>query len=143
MNQTITSLDQPAGLLRRLAAIVYDTIIVITLLMFGTMILLPFNHNQVITSNNHIYPIYLITIIFTYFAYFWIKAQQTIGMRAWHLTIQTFSGEPITLWHATLRFGFAIPSFLLWGSGLLWMCFDKHRRTWHDIWSQTYIRYLG
>jgi len=131
-----------AGLLRRLAAMFYDTLIVLALLIMGTLLAMLINHGQAINSQNHYYAIYLVTIIFSYFAISWIRGGQTIGMRAWKIQLTTINKEPMDLWRSFLRFGLAVPSILLCGLGFVWMFSNKRRLTYHDQYSGTRLIHL-
>lgn len=126
-----------AGILRRLGAILYDALIVVALLMLATALLIPFMQHDAISPHNLLYKVYLLVIAFAYFALSWLKASQTIGMRAWRMKIVSETDEKIEFEQALLRFCYAIPAFLCFGAGFLWMLFDKRKRCWHDSWSKT------
>lgn len=129
--------QKPAGILRRLAAILYDSLIVGALLLVATAILLPFMHGNAISPHNLIYKVYLLAVSFAYFGLCWLKGGQTIGMRAWQLKIVNRQGDAIDFEQALLRFCYAIPAFLCFGAGFFWMLVDKRRGAWHDHWSKT------
>ncbi len=128
----------PAGLLRRLGAMVYDTILVIALMAFT---LIPI----VAISNGYVYGAPVQTLLFLelygFFAYFWFTRRQTLGMLAWRLTIQTHNHKPITLNQVTLRWVGALASFLCLGLGYIWLLFDKQSRSWSDLLSSTRVVY--
>lgn len=52
-----------------------------------------------------IYTAYLALVIIGFFAYFWCKGGQTIGMRAWKLRLQNKNGTNIRLTQALIRMG--------------------------------------
>lgn len=131
-----------AGLLRRLAAMFYDSLIVLSLLIIGTLLAMIVNGGKAIDSQNHYYAIYLVTIIFSYFSYSWIRGGQTIGMRAWKIQLITLNKEPMDLWRSFIRFGLAIPSILCCGLGFVWMFFNKQRLAYHDRYSGTRLIHL-
>ncbi len=130
-----------ASLWRRLVAMLYDTLIVLALLMLAGTLAVIVNGGHPIKPGNPFFALYLVAIIFTYFAFSWIYGGQTIGMRVWRLSINTTDHEPMDLWHALLRFGFAIPSLSFAGLGLFWMLVDKEKRALYDRWSKTMIVY--
>ena len=74
---------------------------------------------------------------FGFFAKFWTHNGQTLGMQVWGIRIQNKDGSAIDLWQALLRFLLAILSWLCLGLGFLWMLWDKEKRTWHDIYSES------
>jgi uncharacterized RDD family membrane protein YckC len=77
--------------------------------------------------------------MFAFFAYFWMRRGQTLGMLAWRLELQTVSGGQLTLGLAIRRFLAGIASFACLGLGFLWMLFDSSRRTWTDLASASRI----
>lgn len=128
-----------APLWRRLAAIVYDMIVLSGLFIFDTLMA----HMLVGTSIQHglpkaLFQTVLLFTAFTYFAYFWTHGGQTTGMKAWRIQLrQADASRVISLNQALLRFVVAIPAGLLGGLGFFWMLFDPRRMTWHDRYSES------
>ena len=81
--------------------------------------------------------------IFAFFAFFWIRRGQTLGMLAWRLRVQNPGGVPINLTQATLRFIGALLALLTLGLGYLWMYVDPGRRTWPDLLSASEVVVLA
>lgn len=104
------------GLLRRLASLLYDTILVTALLMGATAVLLPLTDGEAIPSLGRVatiaYQAYLLAVVFAFFAWCWIRGGQTLGMRAWRLQVRTADQAPLNLPDAARRFGAAL---LVWG----------------------------
>lgn len=75
----------PAGLFKQLIAMLYDSFLIAALLFIATAILLPFNHGDAI--NGPLYNLYLVVVIFVFYAFFWKKGGQTLGMKAWKIRI--------------------------------------------------------
>jgi uncharacterized RDD family membrane protein YckC len=75
----------PAGLFKQLVAMLYDSFLIAALLFIATAILLPFNHGEAITGP--MYNLYLVCIIFIFYGFFWKKAGQTLGMKAWKIRV--------------------------------------------------------
>ncbi len=136
---TKTEFLPSASLFRRLAALLYDGILLIAVLFIATAIVLPFSQGEAMRPQNPFYTSYLFIICFLFFAWFWMHGGQTLGMRSWRLRLERIDGEPITLWHVLLRYLSAIPSLLLLGIGFFWMLFNKDKLTWHDQFSETRI----
>ena len=141
-----------AGLPRRLAAIFYDTLLSIALLMVITllyqqMFLRAFYGSERLrtladSGSLDIDPLLstlLLFSLFAFFAKFWTHGGQTLGMQVWGVRIQNRDGSAIDLWQALLRFLIAIFSWLCLGLGYLWMLWDKQGRTWHDIYSESQV----
>ena len=130
---------RPASLLRRLAALFYDSLLLLAIWFIATAILLPFYSGEAIPANNPMLSTYLLFISFFFYAWFWRHGGQTLGMRAWRLQLRNLRPGPVTWLQALLRFMVAIPAALLSGLGYLWMLVDKQKLTWHDRYSETCI----
>ncbi|GAB4393582.1 MAG: RDD family protein [Gammaproteobacteria bacterium] len=122
-----------------MAAILYDTLLVFSLL-FGATALAILVLGKHFNARHIGFTLYLIIIWFSFYAWFWTHGGQTLGMRAWRLRAYTFDNQALDIWHCVLRFGFSIPATLLAGIGFLWALIDPQQLTWHDRWSKTYIR---
>jgi len=132
------SQPKPAGLFHRLAALFYDSLLLLAVMFIATAILLPFTDGEAI-GHNPFLTTYLLFISFFFYSWFWMHGGQTLGMRSWKLQLQNINPGPISLWQALLRFMVAIPSTLLLGIGYLWMLIDRDQLTWHDRYSETRI----
>ncbi|MGQ7815446.1 RDD family protein [Metapseudomonas furukawaii] len=145
--------DFPAvGLVRRLAAIFYDFLLCVALLMVVTLIyqqvvlrlIYGGEHlrqlaDQGLLAHDPVLSTLLVFALFGFFAKFWTHNGQTLGMQVWGIRVQNQDGSAITLWQALLRFVIAIASWLALGLGFLWSLWDKEKRTWHDIYSESRV----
>lgn len=130
-----------ASLARRLAAMLYDGLLVVALLFVATALLLPLNRGEAITPDSILYlPLLavLIAVIGAFFVGFWTHGNQTLGMRAWRLRLRTLDGAPVSYGRAGLRLLGASLSLLPAGLGYWWMLIDRGH-TWHDRLSGTEI----
>jgi uncharacterized RDD family membrane protein YckC len=141
MEQTTPTIDltQAAapGLLRRLAAIFYDSLLLLAVLFVAAGLALLVNGGKPIASGNPFYSAYMLLLIFLFFAWFWVHGGQTLGMRAWRFKVIRDDGQPLTWSDALKRFLLAILSLLPAGLGLLWSLFEPDNRAWHDRLSGT------
>ncbi len=120
----------PAGLLRRLAAMFYDGLLLLAVLLVSVALLLILFQGS-FTYHNPYFRTLVFLLCFVFYAWFWMHGQ-TLGMKTWKLRIQQRNGRPITAWQALLRFMLAIPGIGLAGLGLFWMLFDRERLTLYD-----------
>lgn len=127
------------GFFRRMAIITYDSLLLIALLFLATAILLPFNGGEAFTSTQYFFPIYLFSVSFVFYGWFWTHGGQTLGMKTWKIKIQTFDNKSLSWKHAFKRFIMAIFSWLFLGLGFLWQIVDKQQHTWHDHFSKTML----
>ncbi|TAN68933.1 MAG: RDD family protein [Methylobacter sp.] len=125
------------GFLRRLAAILYDLLLLIAVLFVATALLLPLNAGEAFTAQQFFFPLYLLLVSFLFYAWFWTHGGQTLGLRAWKIKLLTLEGKPISWKQALLRFMAAILSWGFCGLGFLWILVDENQRSWHDRLSKT------
>lgn len=133
----MTTSNVPAGLTRRLLAVLYDLLLLTGLWMIATAVLLPFTHGEAVAAGDLIYRLYLVAIAFGFFGIFWTRDGQTLGMKAWRLRLQQPDGRPVTWRQAAIRFLVAGISAAALGLGFAWQLIDRQRRSWHDIASGT------
>jgi uncharacterized RDD family membrane protein YckC len=133
-----TATSKPAGLLVRLLAMFYDSLLLLSALLIATALALMVTKGT-LSYHNPFFRTFLFLICFSFYAWFWLHGGQTLGMRAWRLRLQRLDGGPITPWQALLRFMVAIPSLAAAGLGLWWMLIDKDRLALHDRISESTI----
>lgn len=128
---------------RRLAAIIYDALIVAALLIIATLGLqLIFNQGQAFSPGNIYYQGFLIVLMLGYFLYFWNTSGQTIGMAAWKIILMPLYGKKPSYQQLVLRMLVAIPSFFCFGIGFWWLFFNKEKATLYDRCSATRLMYF-
>lgn len=127
------------SLARRLGAISYDALILITLLILTSMLIsIPFNINP----EHPLFFVYqgcIYSISFLFYGWFWTHGGQTLGMKTWKFKITSTDGGKVNWLKALVRFLVAIISWLPFGLGYIWSMFDRQKRTWHDIASKTQL----
>ncbi|HEY0635439.1 MAG TPA: RDD family protein [Gammaproteobacteria bacterium] len=124
---------------RRLAAALYDSLLVFGILGVATFAALPFTGDLGDGRAHPFFTVYLFMVSFLFFGWFWTHGGQTLGMKVWGIRVQNREGGPITLWQAALRFIVAIASWGVFGLGFLWSLIDKEKLTWHDRYSMTVL----
>jgi len=132
----LTHLRSP-GLLRRLAAIVYDLLLLSAIIIAAAFVytiaaqsLTGADLTQGLARLG--FQLYLLAVILAYYLYFWTQGRQTLAMRAWRLLILREDGKPLQALDALRRLGFAVLTLAPAGLGLWWMLFDRERQTWYD-----------
>ncbi|MGF1750830.1 MULTISPECIES: RDD family protein [Vibrio] len=143
----------PAGLFRRLGALFYDSLVVLALVMMAGGLVVAILEALVAAGmisygsytdasdllSRHpiwspIYTAYLAMVWVYFFVYFWTKAGQTLGMRAWKLQVQNLQGGRITVTQALIRL--ATSAF---GLANLAVPIDTKKRGFQDIWAKTQV----
>ena len=129
-------------MLRRFGAILYDSLLVLALLILATI---PFiavrGGDPVEPQGNLVYQITLVLVVYVFFTGFWSYSGRTLGMQSWRLRVETAAGQIPSIAQSTLRFVTAILSWLPFGLGFFWQLWDKDGLTWHDRLSGTRLRY--
>jgi uncharacterized RDD family membrane protein YckC len=128
------------GLFRRLAAMLYDSLLLLGVLMAATALaMIPLGEGPEgrIESGNLIFRLYLLLVTTGFFVWFWTHGGQTLGMRAWRLKLLRSDGLPLTTGDALLRCLTALLSWAAGGLGFLWILVDRDNLAWHDRLSKT------
>lgn len=138
-----------AGLWRRLVALLYDGFLVAAIWMvLGYLIqfALGTDTNQLVDGRVVTDPLQdavifcmMLTTSFGFYAWFWGRSGQTLGMIAWRLRAQRPDGQLLTLPQSALRFGLAWPSFFLLGIGFFWLLINRQQGALHDHFSDTRV----
>lgn len=155
MNKTLTLLS--AGFFRRLTALLYDSLIVVSLLIVaGGVIMvilealvavgvLSYGHYQNVSQllTHHpifspAYTLYLASIWIYFFVYCWTKHGQTLGMKASKIMVRNQDGSLITATQALIRLATAGL-----GLGNLTVLIDPQKRSFQDIWAKTEVVVLN
>ncbi len=117
---------QNTGLLRRLAAMLYDTLLVTALLFLATLPFVALRGGEPVeTGENLLYRIVLVAVVFLFFVGFWSRPGRTLGMQSWGLQLETEDGRIPSASTASLRFFAALLSLLPLGLGFLWQLWDR------------------
>ena len=140
----------PPSLLRRLAALLYDTLLVIPLVGVTValasaleMWLLGVSEGgDYYQMNPHIVQLLSIACVAIFFTLFWRKGGQTLGMQAWRIKLVDGSGNTPGTARCLLRCAAALASLLPAGLGYWWWLVDKQGRYWHDHLSCTHLELL-
>lgn len=131
-----------AGLLRRFAAILYDSLLLLAVLMLATLPFVALRGGEPVTTKGNLgYQLTLFVVIYAFFVGYWTRTGSTLGMQSWGLRVESRDGNAPTLAAASLRFFAAILSWLVLGLGFLWQLWDADELTWHDRISGTRLRY--
>jgi uncharacterized RDD family membrane protein YckC len=138
---------ETAGLLRRLAAMFYDALLLLGLWMIATALFLPFTGGEAVLWKTTpllfvLHKLVLAAIVICFYGIFWTRQGHTLGMASWRLQLVRLDGRRPTWGDALRRLGAAVLSWLPLGLGWWWSLFDADKRTWHDMLSQTRVELL-
>ncbi len=130
-----------ASLVRRLGAIVYDSLLLLALMFFATLPFVAVRGGEPVTSGDTVHQFTLLLVAYAFFVGFWSRAGRTLGMQSWGLRLETMDGQKPGLARASLRFFSALLSWLPLGLGFWWQLWDKDDRCWHDRLSGTRLSF--
>lgn len=149
MTESIADTLPRAGLLRRLAALLYDGFLVTAIWMilgFLLQFIAGPDTNQLVDGQvqtdpllSNILFILMVTSAAAFYIWFWTRSGQTLGMIAWKMKAVSLDGNLMTVSQGLIRFFSAWPAFFLFGVGYLWMYFDSNGDTAHDRLSATKV----
>lgn len=141
---TTSYLDFPsASLVKRIASMVYDALIVIAIWFLIAFAYLGVRGADIAQTHPHalqteLFPLLLLGT-FAFYSWFWMHGGQTLGMRAWRLQVVDahLDGRPLNLLQCLSRFLVALISLSAFGLGYLWVLISPSGDSWHDTFSGT------
>lgn len=129
---------QHTGLVRRLAAMIYDGLLVAALLFLATIPFIAVRGGEPVeVGHNLLYQLVLLATIYAFYVGFWSTKGRTLGMQSWGLQLETADGRLPGIGQASIRFFAALLSWAALGLGFLWQLWDRERLAWHDRLSGT------
>jgi len=156
------TLPPPAGLWRRLAANLYDALLLVAIWMCGGLVVVLLR-GEAVPPLTWWFEAYLLALAFGYFGWSWVRGGQTAGMRAWRIRVLRVDGSPLDWGPAAIRFvaGSVVVAALAFGAWAVrgagpgtaigavvlmlgsvaigWMFVDHLRRTWFDLAAGTVV----
>jgi uncharacterized RDD family membrane protein YckC len=136
-----------AGFGRRVAALLYDSLLLAAMLVIFTSGAVFLNHRVAVEPATagtwaYLYRTALVAIVAGYYLLNWLRSGQTLGMRAWHLRAVADSGKPMKLPAALLRSLFGALAWAPAALGVLWLYADPEHLALHDRLSRTRVVHL-
>lgn len=130
-----------ATLLRRVAAMLYDSLLMIALMCLITIPFVAVRGGEFVEPESPLHQLVLLLAIFAFFVGFWSRKGRTLGMQSWGLQLEGANGALPSFAACSIRFVAAILSWSAFGIGFLWQLVDKDNLTWHDRLSGTRLVY--
>lgn len=129
-----------SGMLRRLAAMVYEGLLVLAVLFVAAFVFLAVFGGALEPPRRHLFQLYLFVVTAVYFIWFWMHGGQTLAMKTWRLRLEMLGGGVVSLRTALLRFLLASAGMLFFGAGWWWAIFDRDHCPLHDRLTGTRVR---
>ena len=140
MTENISTSHKP-GLFRLLGVMLYDSMLLVSVLLVAAAVAVAFNGGEAIGANNPFFFVYLLGVAFIFYGWFWTHGGQTLGMRAWRVYLISGQNTGINWQQAFLRFMVGLFSWLPLGLGYWWLWLSPDKLSWHDIASGSYLVY--
>jgi uncharacterized RDD family membrane protein YckC len=120
-------------MLRRLASMLYESILLFAVAFFGTWLFQLAAATLVIDGwRMRLLQLFLLTLFAAYFLWCWLRGGQTLAMKTWRIRLVSKNGHRnLAPKAALLRFIAAlllVPTLL----GILWALVDRDRQFLHD-----------
>jgi len=135
-----------AGFGRRLAALLYDALLLAALLLVYSALAVAINRGHALEPATGVawvlYRSGEVAVIATYFVVNWTRSGQTLGMRAWGLHAVDEQGRRLRVLRALLRFVWATLAWLPGALGVLFLYLDPEHLPLHDRLSRTRLLYV-
>jgi len=130
---------------RHMLALLYDTFLIIPLIMAANALLMAiyvnlfmnFDTTQEILLPAGAVQVVVILCIALFYWIFWRRGGQTLGMQAWRIKLVSNEGGQLTTPQIALRLVGALLSGLI--LGILWKYLDRDGYYWHDRLSKTHL----
>jgi|TARA_B110000858_G_scaffold196753_1_gene256332 uncharacterized RDD family membrane protein YckC len=91
------------GFTKNIIICIYDLLLLFSILFFFTLPLMIFSDGEGI-GGNIFYQLYLLLIIISYYLWFWIKHNQTLGMKSWKsYIVSKDDGKELSIKQCLLR----------------------------------------
>ena len=118
---------------RRLASMVYESLLLIGVLAAGLLV----PHLFIAWLTGAASPgvwlwLHLFVLMGLYFIWCWLHGGQTLPMQTWKIKLIGADNREPSLNALTLRYSLAWPSLLFFGFGIVWALFDRDRQFLHD-----------
>ena len=137
MSDPIFSESPSASLIKQLAAMIYDSLLIFAVLFFASCDRAVVQSRRSHCIEHLVQPLSAVSCCTAYYAWFWQKSGQTLGMRVWKIRLVIESGETPAGAVCYLRLACALLSLLCLGLGYWWRLFKPY--TWHDRLSHTRV----
>ena len=127
----------PAPFLARIAAMIYEALLVTAVIFIAALPFLYLVGNAETGWRHLAFQLYLLGVLFAYFSTFWLRSGQTLAMKTWRIRLVNLAGGTISLKQAALRFALGLVGLMLAGAGFWWALFDRDRQFLHDRLART------
>jgi uncharacterized RDD family membrane protein YckC len=125
--------DAAPGMLRRLASMLYESILLFAVAFIGTWVFqFAAGTLRIEGWRMHLLQLFLLAVFAAYFLWCWLRSGQTLAMKTWRIRLVAKNGHArLAPQAALLRFIYAlvlVPTTI----GIFWAMLDRDRQFLHD-----------
>jgi uncharacterized RDD family membrane protein YckC len=125
--------DAAPGMLRRLASMLYESIVLFAIAFFATWVFqFAAGTLRIVGWRLHLLQLLLLVVFAAYFLWCWLRGGQTLAMKTWRIRLVAKDGHArLSAKAALLRFLYAfllVPTLI----GIAWAYVDRDRQFLHD-----------
>jgi len=124
--------SQIASLGRRLTCLLYESLVVFSILLIGFLIPQSVFFAFGLQLGGKVLMLHIWLLLMFYFVWSWLNGRQTLPMKTWKLALSTADGSSLRPTQALLPYLAAWPSIGCFGIGIIWAVFDKDKQFLHD-----------
>ncbi|MDA9321269.1 RDD family protein [Gammaproteobacteria bacterium] len=126
--------------LKRIAATIYDLFLLLGVWFLVGSVGLWLNNGEVLNPWLGLFMVFIST--WSFYAYFWIHGNKTLGMAVWKIEIYSIDGKNVTIQQVSIRFIVNLLIVFFAGLPLLQIYFSKDGASISDHLSKTNLRYI-
>ncbi|MDA9045750.1 RDD family protein [Gammaproteobacteria bacterium] len=125
---------------KRIAATIYDLFLLLGVWFLVGSVGLWLNNGEVLNPWLGLFMVFIST--WSFYAYFWIHGNKTLGMAVWKKEIYSIDGKNVTIQQVSIRFIVNLLIVFFAGLPLLQIYFSKDGASISDHLSKTNLRYI-
>ncbi|KVW72749.1 RDD family protein [Burkholderia ubonensis] len=104
MPRTSPSPATPPSVRRRLAALLYEGVLLFGIVFFAGLAFALATQQRNGLVHHNLLAAWIALVVGAYFVWFWTHGGQTLPMKTWRLKIESASGRPLSAGHALVRY---------------------------------------
>ncbi|KVP29944.1 RDD family protein [Burkholderia ubonensis] len=104
MPRTNPSPATPPSVRRRLAALLYEGVLLFGIVFFAGLAFALATQQRNGLVHHNLLAAWIALVVGAYFVWFWTHGGQTLPMKTWRLKIESASGRPLSAGHALVRY---------------------------------------
>ena len=125
------------GILRRIAGMAYEALLLAALLFLSTYLFLLFGAALDDAVRRPLLQASALAVSGAYLIWLWTHGGQTLPMKTWRMRLIDAGGGPVSLKQAVLRYLLACVLIPLGGAAIIWALVDRDRQFLHDRLART------